>query len=54
VKVKPFATKQNLLAEIGNDPKADFLAKFERGGTKRPREGARSPFRCEHGATSGT
>ena len=40
VKIKPFSTKQRLTATVSIDPpggKADILAKFETGGTKRPR-----------------
>lgn len=34
-----FATKDRPSTLLGADPKADFLAKFERGGVKRPRDG---------------
>lgn len=39
-KIKRFATKAVPSVEIGVDPKADFLAKFETGGTKTPRAGS--------------
>lgn len=46
VKISPFATKQRLEARIAIDPpggqaRADILTKFEEGGTKTPRTGAR-------------
>jgi hypothetical protein len=34
-----YATKGNLSATIGNDPKADFMAKFEEGGEKTATDG---------------
>ena len=40
VKIKPFATKRQLTATVSIDPpggRAEIFAKFERGGTKRPR-----------------
>jgi hypothetical protein len=37
VKVRKWASKTSLVAEIGIDPARDFLAKFEAGGRKTPR-----------------
>lgn len=44
LKIKPFANKRRLSATVQIEPlggqrTADILAKFEEGGTKRPREG---------------
>jgi hypothetical protein len=39
VKVRQWANKRALIAEIGIDPTRDFLAKFEEGGRKRPIDG---------------
>lgn len=42
IKIKPFATKRRLMAQLQVEPpggkaRADIFAKFETGGTKRPR-----------------
>lgn len=39
VKIMEFANKTKLVTVIGNDPKANFLTKFEDGGEKRARAG---------------
>lgn len=44
VKIKPFSTKRTLAGVVKIEPpggpsRADIFAKFERGGTKRPRDG---------------
>ncbi len=44
VKIKPFATKRTLEGTMAIDPpggqqRSDIIAKFERGGQKRPRDG---------------
>jgi len=58
VKIKPFANKRNLTAQLTIDPpggqsRADILTKFEQGGQKRPRSGARLaiPIGAKRGKT---
>lgn len=52
VKVREWAKKTSLVAEIGIDPERDVLAKFEEGGRKRPQGSALAvPIAVRRGKT---